>query len=375
MASVIKVRRLANPRRRRNVQGYVDASGFHPIRASSDYDPDRAGDGGDDYIPVARKRAKKKKMKAKTKKRAGGSVKRRRKLSPKQIRIFGTKAQKAALKRKRRKTATASNPRKRRRSNSLIRSKRTVVYVNRGANPKRKKRTVRSVSNRKHSSKRNPVPIIVTLGAVNPQKRRTKSMAKKRYSRKAKANPRRQTRVVVAAPRKRRYTRRVMNRRRRVANPRRRSIRHNPMFGAAGGGMVKAVLAGLGGVAVGKFIVGVLPSQLTSNSLLKIASTGASAFLARFAAKKAGASDLVADSILFGGLMYAGSMAINTFLPASVAGKLSLGEIIPGKFPVPFNTVTLGQQSAAAIAAPANSAAANKIMNMSGMARAYPSAF
>jgi hypothetical protein len=27
-----------------NVGGFVDATGFHPIRSSSDYDPDRAGD-------------------------------------------------------------------------------------------------------------------------------------------------------------------------------------------------------------------------------------------------------------------------------------------------------------------------------------------
>lgn len=33
-----------NPRSRRNVQGFIDGSGFHPIRASSDYNQDRAED-------------------------------------------------------------------------------------------------------------------------------------------------------------------------------------------------------------------------------------------------------------------------------------------------------------------------------------------
>jgi hypothetical protein len=37
--------RRRNSTRRRNVaQGYYDQTGFHPIRSSPDYDPDRAGD-------------------------------------------------------------------------------------------------------------------------------------------------------------------------------------------------------------------------------------------------------------------------------------------------------------------------------------------
>ena len=39
--------KVANPSsalRRRNVEGFYDAHGFHPIRADRDYDPDRASD-------------------------------------------------------------------------------------------------------------------------------------------------------------------------------------------------------------------------------------------------------------------------------------------------------------------------------------------
>jgi hypothetical protein len=57
---------LAN--RRRNIaQGFYDATGFHPIRASADYDPDRLFD--PEYEPTGRSRRRKKKPKAKAKRR------------------------------------------------------------------------------------------------------------------------------------------------------------------------------------------------------------------------------------------------------------------------------------------------------------------
>jgi hypothetical protein len=37
-------RRRSNGRRRNVAQGFFDQTGFHPIRSSADYDPDRAGD-------------------------------------------------------------------------------------------------------------------------------------------------------------------------------------------------------------------------------------------------------------------------------------------------------------------------------------------
>ena len=57
---------IINPGRIQNIaQGYYDGTGFHPIRASSDYDPDR-----DDYSDVKRKRRAKKKVVAKKRKPA-----------------------------------------------------------------------------------------------------------------------------------------------------------------------------------------------------------------------------------------------------------------------------------------------------------------
>lgn len=66
----VTVKTRSNPR---NVQaGFYDATGFHPLRASSDYDPDRAGD---DYESKSdnksvKRRTATKKSKTKTKKRA-----------------------------------------------------------------------------------------------------------------------------------------------------------------------------------------------------------------------------------------------------------------------------------------------------------------
>lgn len=50
--------KVANPGRVRNVEGFYDATGFHPIRSASDYDPDRAGDDYSDVKPRKRKAKK-----------------------------------------------------------------------------------------------------------------------------------------------------------------------------------------------------------------------------------------------------------------------------------------------------------------------------
>jgi hypothetical protein len=70
---------------------------------------------------------------------------------------------------------------------------------------------------------------------------------------------------------------------------------------------------------------------------------------------------VLGDAVLFGGLMQAGSVALNSFLP-SVGGVIGLqglgmgvGDIVSGRFPVPQNPIMAGQRqmSIAAPAAPA----------------------
>jgi len=70
--------------------------------------------------------------------------------------------------------------------------------------------------------------------------------------------------------------------------------------------------------------------------------TGAGAFAAGWLAKKFLGTEF-GDAVLFGGLMQAGSAALNAFAPPSISGKLALsgvGDIVPGWYSVPQNPVT-----------------------------------
>src|ERR1700691_4844749 len=59
----------ATKRRRVNVAGFVDSRGFHPIRSSADYDPDRAED------PELHRGRKKSKKAGSKRRRKNGSAK------------------------------------------------------------------------------------------------------------------------------------------------------------------------------------------------------------------------------------------------------------------------------------------------------------
>lgn len=249
----------------------------------------------------------------------------RRKLTAKQIKFFGTARQKAGLKAARKRKRVA-NHRPRRKANPPARVKRTRIV--------RKKKSTRKRVN-------NPA-LVLTLGAVNPQRRKSTMARKARRVKARKTNSSRRRRVVVSAPKHRKRTRKM-------SNPRRYSTKRkrNPtMFGQAEGGLgtVKMVAAGIGGMAVCKFVPTVLPSQFVSSPILRVVSTGAAAFLASFVAKKAGMSERLASAVLFGGLIQTGSVALNAFLPASITTRLALsglGDFVPGSFPVPQNPLRI----------------------------------
>lgn len=246
-----------------------------------------------------------------TRKRTKLNPRHRRRMTAKQIKHFGTKAQKAALKRKRRSIALAS--RKARTPNP-----RPKVRAHRRRNVPAKRR--RSV---------NPA-LLVTLGAVNP---RRNAVAKKRRKKAVRAsNPRRRrrnaTRVVVTAPRRRNRT--TSHRRRTVAR------RRNPAFGLRGAGMAKAVVAGLAGMAASKFIPTLIPGNLIQGNLMRTVATGASAFIAQMIAKAVVKDQSVSDAVLFGGLMQTGSVALNAFLPG-IAQQLGLSGIMDANWTIPEN--------------------------------------
>lgn len=296
----------------------------------------------------------------------------KRKLSPKQIKFFGSARQRAALK--------ASRTRKR--------------------NGAGKKRSTAA----KHRSRSNPAQLI-TLGFANPQRKGKSKMAAKTKRRRrttATRNPttrRRRRRVVNAAPRRRRRTTTVRHRRRRVAvasNPHRRrrarrngtrivvmspkrrnsrGRRRNPdLFGRQVGfaEMGKAVVAGLVGVTATKAIPKMLPAQFTSTPLYTFGTSLAVALGAGWLTRRFMPD--VASAVTFGGLMQAFSVGLNAFLPSvgSTIGLSGLGDLIgPARFAVPQNPM-YPAFAPAPIVLPAGHPAAMAGIGMNG---AFRSAF
>jgi hypothetical protein len=133
---------------------------------------------------------------------------------------------------------------------------------------------------------------------------------------------------------------------------------------------------GLVGVAAAKFVPTLLPaglqSTLGSSTIMKVVTTGAAAIAAGWLASKL--SQPFGEGVLFGGLMQTGSVALNAFLPGfQIAGvPLGLsgfGELMPGQFAVPQNPIR------AAIPPPAPPAGAGPRLTVSGLSRAYGTAF
>jgi len=117
-----------------------------------------------------------------------------------------------------------------------------------------------------------------------------------------------------------------------------------------GGGGLKsyAVMIGGGliGVAATKYIPTLIPSSITaslgSSPIMSIVVAGAGAFAAGYLAKRF-MGETFGDAVLFGGLMQTGSMILSAFAPAPLNTALALsglGDIVPGWFAVPQNSVT-----------------------------------
>jgi len=116
---------------------------------------------------------------------------------------------------------------------------------------------------------------------------------------------------------------------------------------------------GLVGVAATKFLPTLIPSSLTASlgtsPIIGVGMTIAGAFVASWLAKKV--SSEFGDAVLFGGLMQAGSVLLTAFAPASLSSQLALsgmGDIVPGWFAVPQNSVTNRGPMGPMIAAPSS---------------------
>lgn len=226
----------------------------------------------------------------------------RRKLSAKQIKFFGTPAQKAALKRSRH-------------------SKRSKP--NKGAPFSRKTRRAKAKSHRSRTSPRkrsNPGDILslALLPAGNPgRKKRSKSMAapRKRRRNRARTSQRRNTRRRAA--RKNPGTRMHRRRNSHRTTHRRRTTRRNP--GSGGVNMKSGMMIGAG--AIGGFVT----TKLITQTILGAKNTGPTGY--------------------FGNLMATAGLA---FIAHKLNAKnLSLGILIGGVLQVAvravFDNTSLGQ--------------------------------
>ena len=134
------------------------------------------------------------------------------------------------------------------------------------------------------------------------------------------------------------------------------------MFGQSVGAfeMAKAIAGGLAGVAITKAVPNMLPAGIGGTPIMNTIISVAVAVAAGMAVKALVKGDpILGDAVLFGGLMQAGSVALNSFLP-SVGGVIGLqglgngiGDIVAGRFPIPQNPIMAGQRQMAIAAPPA----------------------
>lgn len=239
-----------------------------------------------------------------------------------------------------------------------------IVKVKRVANPRRK---------------RKPNPLrVVTLGRQNP--RRKKKMAttssRRRRRRTTASTTRRRRSTTVTRRRRRNPVSAAPSRRRRTMrrNPviRRRTARRNPsLFGRSMNTtqIAQAILGGLIGVTATKLIPANLPPTLVGTPIMRIVSSAVTAFASGWVAGRF--SQPFGDAVMFGGLMQAGSVALNAFIPSvgSQIGLNGLGDLVSGGYPVPQNPIMAGRMPMVAL--PDGTYGPNAPVTMSGLSRAF----
>ena len=271
---------------------------------------------------------------------------RKKKMTPAQIRFFGTKRQRAALK----------NRGKRRN----ISERKTIKRVKMG----RKKSGLKPWNfparsyTRKKSRKRNVSSILTVWPKSNPGRKRRKSNRGKRVviinKGVAKMATRRRRRVTakrVVRRRRQNYGTKVGRswssysaRRTKKRNPGRRRARRNPgvrrhhrrrnpgmLTGTAG-----RVLGVIGGLAVTKLLTGFLPASINTG-VIGYLSTGVLAVLQGKAVAKFAKSEALGNDMMVGGLAYLAAKVLNDFFPSigTYTGISGMGLIGGSSFYVP----------------------------------------
>lgn len=262
---------------------------------------------------------------------------RRRKMTPKQIKYFGTKRQKAALKASRtrtRKKTVARKPRARARRN-------VGEIITLGLNPGRRKNVEGSVYGGKfhpyRSSDDYDPDYVGEAYQYAPRKRRvTKKKGKTGMARKRtvrRAAPKRRVRRRRANPVVKAYYRRRPRR-----NPSRRYRRRRNPNTAVFTGKFKNVLGVLGGAAATKLIVDRLPYGLATGAVSYL-STAVVAMVLGWGVGSLGKNKSLGEQMTLGGLTYLTLRLLQDFVPSVAAispiGLRGMGVIGPSNFYTP----------------------------------------
>lgn len=278
------------------------------------------------------------------------NARRRKNLSDKQIRFFGTKAQRAALKRRRhnarRRNAGPHSIRKAKkhikRTMHPSHASRIAVSLYGREGYKKRKRTFRR-KNVRHRRRTNVGSIITVypMRTHNPRKRRRSNVA--RHKRRKSFVQHRQRRRRPNVVYRRRISRGVY---RYTSNPRHRRRnrmyhrRHNAVrMGGMLGGTANKVLSIIGGATVTKLISDLLPMNFTSGVLGYLAIGLVAIGQGQIAGRMIFKSPTVGENMTAGGLVYLTIKILNDFVP-SLGGALGLrgmGLIAPTQgFAVPL---------------------------------------
>lgn len=343
---------LRSNRRRRNLDAFVGPGGvIHPIRGTSGYSARRAHER---VIRRAPRRKAKRRRNLDAFVDARGIVHPIRGTSGYSRRVVG---ERPARKRKARRTA--GRKRARRRNTGLVVTLGPASGL--AANPRRRGRRNMARRYRRRSVRRD-----------NRRRRARRSNRRRYYVRHRRMNRRRDNR---GRYRRRRSNRRYSTRHRRYRNRRYARRRRNPgIMGHPLGSKtaLKLIGGGLLGVAAVKFIPRFLPTGLIpggGSPFMTVIVTGASAILAGWLIGKIDPD--LGHGATFGGLMVAGSQAINAIAPGlAIAGVPigGLGDLMPGAFSVPQNPLRLPPPPQ-----PAGGGGAR--VTVSGLGRAYGPAF
>ena len=304
---------------------------------------------------------------------------RRRNLSAKQIKYFGTKRQRAALRANRHRRRT--NPPVARRKNSRKRNNPAlVVTLGSVANPKRRNTVAHTKTNRRrrranvrhHHRRRNGTFMSRRRNTTHRTNRRRRTYAT-HHHRVRRNGPK----IIVMKP-NRRYNRR--------RNPISTELFGQPLFGR---NSIEIISGAFGGLILAKFIPTLFPTSITggiaSSSIGRVVISGISAVVGAWAVSKINAP--AGQGALLGGMVQTLSIALNAFLPsayASVSQYSTLGDLTPGSYPLPQNPILAGRTpvatlppAAAQIAAAANGGGGQVRMpaGQSGIGRTYGSAY